>query len=654
MLYNLSRLVEFDLCAIIILFAVLITLFFRRILRTGADRYLVWIVLILILTTLLDFTAEMFGSVIPAKPEYYWLRNFVCYSYFFLRNIHAPVYLLYIIKTSETWHMLVSKKILVLIGVLPFIVATTALFSNLFTHQIFTINEELRYTRGPNISILYLCNGLYMAMGISMLVSYKKLFRKDKFYSLVAMYPLNVVAVIIQVLMPKLLVEMLAASLAVLFIVMTLRDEEGMRDPILGVMNYRSFNADMKRLLFVQKPVSVILVNILNWKSVFSILGNENAIILLRRMKEKLEEIFKKHRFDQTIYYLEQGYFAIVDDRASPENVQAAAEAIDEFILEDTVINQIYLELNAAICCMKCPADFNKYPDFLKYVEDFRKYVTDTKGVAYVKDIIADKDFLLKNELNEIITNAIMNKSFTMYYQPIYSAEKKAYVSAEAFIRLETEKYGFIPPSQFIEEAERSGAIHQIWDILIEDVCSFIAKNELRVIGFEHIDINISEVQFMETDFADKIAKCLKKYKINPSMLAFELKETAIMNTQPAFTRNLKKLAELGINFSLDDYGTGTSNIYRISQLPVSVIKIDRQFIEKTAAEQSDGILENTIALIKGTGMKALAEGVEGEETAKLLTSMGCDFLQGYYYSKPLSKEDFMEKFRSFNADELF
>ena len=236
----------------------------------------------------------------------------------------------------------------------------------------------------------------------------------------------------------------------------------------------------------------------------------------------------------------------------------------------------------------------------------------------------------------------------------VFAFKKKGYVSAEAFIRLQTEKYGFIPPAQFIEEAERSGAIHQIWDILIEDVCSFIAKNELRVIGFEHIDINISEVQFMETDFADKIAKCLKKYKISPSMLAFELKETALMNTQPAFKRNLKRLAELGINFSLDDYGTGTSNIYRISQLPVSVIKIDQQFIEKTAAEQNDGILENTIALIKGTGMKALAEGVEEEETAKLLTSMGCDFLQGYYYSKPLSKEDFMEKFRSFNADELF
>ena len=224
MLYNLSRLVDFDLCAIIILIVVLITLFFRGILKTGADRYLVWIVLMALMTTLLDFTAELFGSVIPAKPEYYWLRNLVCYSYFFLRNLHAPVYLLYIIKTSEIWHLLVSKKILVVLGVLPFAVATTALFSNLFTHQIFIINDELRYIRGPNISILYLCNGLYMAMGISLLVSYKKLFRQDKFYSLVAMYPLNVTAVIVQVLMPKLLVEMLAVSLAILFIVITLRD----------------------------------------------------------------------------------------------------------------------------------------------------------------------------------------------------------------------------------------------------------------------------------------------------------------------------------------------------------------------------------------------------------------------------------------------
>ena len=187
----------------------------------------------------------------------------------------------------------------------------------------------------------------------------------------------------------------------------------------------------------------------------------------------------------------------------------------------------------------------------------------------------------------------------------------------------------------------------------MDDVCRFVSKNELRVIGFEHIDINISEVQFMETDFADKIAKSLKKYKIAPSMLSFELKETAVMNIQPAFKRNLNKLTELGIGFSLD-YGTGSSNMCRISQLPVSIIKIDRQFIEKTSSELGNGILKNTISLIQGAGMKVLAEGVETEDMAELLSGMGCDFIQGYYYSKPLSKDAFMEKFRSFSVEELF
>ena len=654
MVPTLNRLVDFDLCAIIILIVVLFTLLFRRILNTGRDRHMVGIVLIMLLTTVLDFVAELFGPVIPAVPENYWIRNFVCYSYFFLRNLHAPVYLLYIVRTSETWHMLTTRKAPIIIGMIPFAVATITLFSNLFTHKVFTISEQLQYARGSKLSIIYFCNGLYMAMGISTLVTYRKLFRRDKFYALVAMYPLNMAAVIIQIIWPKFLVEMLAVSLAILLVVMTLRDEEGMRDPILGVMNYRSFNADMKRLLYVQKPVNIILVNIVNWKEVFSILGKEKAIILLRQMKMKFEEIFRNHKFNQTIYYLEQGFFAVVDDSATPKNFQAAAEDIDSFILEDTVIDQIYIELNSAICCVKCPSDFDKYPDFQKFVEDFSKYVKDTKGVATVKDIVEDEDFLLKNELSEIIANAIMDKSFTMFYQPIFSAEKNAFVSAEAFIRLKTEKYGYIQPSLFIEEAERSGAIHQIWDIVLDDVCRFISKNELRVIGFEHIDINISEVQFMETDFADKIEKCIKKYKIAPSMFSFELKETAMMNVQPAFTRNLKKLTDLGIGFSLDDYGTGSSNMCRISQLPVTVIKMDKEFIEKTSSNLDNGILKNTIMLIKNAGMKALAEGVETEETAELLSGMGCDFLQGYYYSKPLSKEDFMAKFHSFSVEELF
>lgn len=654
MLTDLRRVVDFDLCAMIILIIVFITLLFRRIVKIGSDRYLIWIVIVLFFTTLLDFTAELFGTVIPASPDLYGLRCFVCYAYNFLRNLHAPLYLFYVIKASDIEHSVFSNKPLVFLGLLPFSVATVALFANFFTGDIFRISDQLIYSRGPKISILYFCNGIYVAMSVSVLVTYRKLFSKEKFFALVSMYPMNITAIAIQILFPKLLLEMLAAALAVLFIVIEIRSNEEMQDQILGVFNYRSFNADTKKILYVKKPVNVVLVNLLNWKSIYSMLGNENCIVLLRRFKNKLEEIFKSNQMEANIYYLEQGFFVAIDGESSPETVWKAAEAVDEYILEDTVINQIFLELNAAICCIRCPNDIDKYPDFLKFVDNFRKCVTDTKGVASVKDIVNNRDFRLRNALSEIIATAIMNKSFKMYYQPIYSTEKNAFVAAEAFIRLEHDTYGFIPPSLFIAEAEASGSIHQIWDIIIEDICSFVSKNELRVIGFEHIDINISEIQFMETDFSEKLERALRKYKLSPSMLAFELKESAMMNEQPAFLRNIKRLDALGIRFSLDDYGTGTSNMCRISKLPVSVIKMDRQFITKTVSDLSDGILKNTITLIKEAGMKTLAEGIEDKETAELLTKMGCDYLQGYYYSKPLSKEHFMEKFRSFSADELF
>ena len=651
---NLSRLVDFDLCAMVIYVVALVSLVFRRVSRVGADRYLFLIILGLLLTTIMDFTAEMFGVYIPAKPEYRVFRCFVCYAYFFLRDVHAPIYLLYIIKAADTGHLFFKRKLLVIIGSIPLAIATITLFSNLFTGQVFTIDENLKYSRGDAISVIYFCNGIYMAMGVSLLVSCKKLFPREKFYALLAMYPLNLVAVVIQLLFPKLLVEMLAAALASLWLLVTSRTDEEMKDPILGVFNYRGFNLEMKKYLYVKKPINVLLVNILNWKLVYSVLGNENSIILLRRLKSKFVEILERNKVRTNIFYLEQGFFAVIDDHARFENVKSAAGEIDEYILEDTVINQILVELNSAICCVRCPSDIDKYPDFLKFIENFRKYVTDTKGVALVDDVMKDKEFLLKNELSDIIADAIMNKSFKLTYQPIYSSEKNAFVSAEAFIRLETEKYGLIPTAQFIAEAERSGAIHQIWDILIEDVCHFVSKNELKVIGFERIDINISEVQFLESDFAEKMEKCLKKYKVSPSMFAFELKETAMMNELSAFVRNMKKLSDMGITFALDDYGTGTSNICKISQLPVSVIKLDRKFIQETSSNIENGILKNSITLLKNAGMKVLAEGVETKATADLLVELGCDYLQGYYYSKPLSKEDFMDKFRSMSADELF
>ena len=186
---------------------VLITLLFRRVVKNGSDKYLKGIVIVIFITTVTDFlaaflaNAEMFG--VKVSDSTYILSIVLNYLYFFLRSLHAPIYLIYVIKTSDTWHTLMSNKPVVLIGIAPFVVATIALFSNLFTNNIFTINPEtLQYSRGSRISILYACNGIYMAMGVSMLVSYRRLFQKEKFFALVAMYPFTVTAILIQILFP--------------------------------------------------------------------------------------------------------------------------------------------------------------------------------------------------------------------------------------------------------------------------------------------------------------------------------------------------------------------------------------------------------------------------------------------------------------------
>ena len=191
--------------------------------------------------------------------------------------------------------------------------------------------------------------------------------------------------------------------------------------------------------------------------------------------------------------------------------------------------------------------------------------------------------------------------------------------------------------------AEKTGIILRIGEFVFESVCKTLSEINLEECGIEKIDVNLSVTQCMQEILAEQILTIRKMYKVPTSVINMEITETAMAHTPEVLLKNIQKLVDAGIEFSLDDYGSGYSNMNYMLSIPFSMIKIDKGIVWTAAKnERAYLALKSTISMISDLGMSVLAEGVETEEQAKWLTELGCDYLQGFYFAKPMPKQEFI------------
>lgn len=262
--------------------------------------------------------------------------------------------------------------------------------------------------------------------------------------------------------------------------------------------------------------------------------------------------------------------------------------------------------------------------------------------------VFASTDILEKRrreiEITQAVSNAITNSSFKVYFQPIYSLKEKRYTKMEALVRLIDENLGFIPPDEFIPIAEKNGDILAIGEIVLEKVCAFIEEYHPEDYGIKSIHVNLSVVQCMQENIGIRLLNIIDKYKIPHGLIDFEITESTADNSSENLDKIMDDFNKKGIDFSLDDYGTGYSNQSNLMRYPYSIVKIDKSLVWACDSNPKAFIsLKHTIAMIKDLDMKVLAEGVETQHHIDFLEQIGCDFLQGYYYSRPLPVSELMD-----------
>lgn len=253
------------------------------------------------------------------------------------------------------------------------------------------------------------------------------------------------------------------------------------------------------------------------------------------------------------------------------------------------------------------------------------------------------------HEMNmlEKFEQAIAHREFVAYYQPKFDAKSKAIIGAEALVRWIDEKGSILMPGSFVELFEKNGLIQKLDFYMLETVCIF--QKRMKDAGKEMlpISVNFSRIHLFTSDFVDKIKKVVETYDIPKHLIEIECTETAITEDADLAKDILKKLRKEGFEIAMDDFGKGYSSLNALSMMDLDIVKLDSGFLSTnigTEKEKANKVIASIVTLVHGLSLKVTAEGVETKEQYEFLKDVGCDYIQGFYFSKPLPEELFIKK----------
>jgi diguanylate cyclase (GGDEF)-like protein/PAS domain S-box-containing protein len=256
--------------------------------------------------------------------------------------------------------------------------------------------------------------------------------------------------------------------------------------------------------------------------------------------------------------------------------------------------------------------------------------------------------------LNEIAVNklkiesslheAIQNEELQLHYQPKIESATGEIAGFEALLRWNSKHLGFVPPDQFIPVAEQSGQINEIGDWVLFNACKQIRSWLNQGFIVKPIAINISGVQLGQPKLPDRIKSVLEHFKLGVDMLEIELTESSLVNSVDKSFAILKQIRNMGIRVAMDDFGTGYSSFSYLKDMPLSCLKIDKSFVFDINKNDSvDKLVNSMVSIAHGLGLEVVAEGVEEKHQADYLTGLGCEYLQGYYFSRPIPPNEVVD-----------
>lgn len=625
----------FDFAAVCCLVVLLFTYKISKRLPELKNKLFATLVMICLASTISDIVAAELLNYKTA-PQILWIANIIYYFMCILMPTFYALYSVALVGQQEKLKTLRFK----LIFFLPLTIALILVAITPWTHLVFNITSDLVYIRGYGVDVLYVFMAYYIFLGSFYILRYGSLLGLYRRILTLSFIVGTLTSVFIQFFLSDLLVQQFGVAISLQMMFFALQNTDMVTDGSTGVLNVKSFAIMTDRAYRRNESFSIISVNLEDLDFLISTFGINNTDYVLKQIVGFFQTEFPQSR----IYRTRTDTFCLTFFDVTDSEVISFSEQIKHRFEVAWKKDNLIIKAHISQCIIHCPRDAENSED-----------IFDIIGAAFFDMRYRGKPLLMASEIDvstrkrfsyveDLVKSAITENRIEVYYQPLFSTEEQRIVGAEALVRMHDREGGFVSPEEFVPIAEQNGLILRIGEYVFEEVCRFMALNHIHKLGVDMIDINLSVAQCMQSKLAEDLVNILHDYNISSSLINLEITETVAAHTPELLHQNMEKLTNVGFACSLDDYGSGYANLNYILKLPFSIIKIDKEIVWSTFKDiHAHVVLTGIIDMMHKLNMKVVAEGVETEEMKEALTNLKVNYLQGYYFSRPVPGEKFLD-----------
>jgi diguanylate cyclase (GGDEF)-like protein len=383
-------------------------------------------------------------------------------------------------------------------------------------------------------------------------------------------------------------------------------------------------------------PVGLVLLDLDRFKEVNDTLGHHVGDQLLMVVAQRLASVLRPQ---DTVARLGGDEFALLLPGADGPSAVRAAERAREALAEPFVLDGLLVDVSASAGIAVSPEHGTAVDELMQHA-DVAMYLSKESGDVEVYEVARDRNSPGRLALLGELRRALEGGELELHYQPEADLATGQVVGVEALVRWRHPVRGLIAADEFVPLAERSGLIIPLTAWVLDAGLRQLAV--WRESGWKlGLAVNVTVKDLCAEELVERVAASLASYRVPAQALQLEVTEGSLFTDSPRARQTLKRLLALGVNLSLDDFGTGWSSLRQLRQLPVSEIKIDRSFVSRMVHDPRDkAIVSSVIDLGRGLGMRVVAEGVEDEQTWRELSAMGCHRGQGWWLSRPMPAQE--------------
>lgn len=482
------------------------------------------------------------------------------------------------------------------------------------------------FTYGPSVLLVYVFAITHIFSIIAVIIICRRKISKRRRFAVGLWVSLWIAAAVVQYLNNKLLVVGFASAIGMLIIFIIMENPESFRDRRTGCFNSYALSEFSHRLFETKTKFGLLEIRLKGSESDDDD-STESALKQAVSLAAAHKELFVFRNVNNLIII--------------SENVGLLKSFGDELL--DILDKKGKINKNLPSVFVENGENFIQMTELFQFLSFVNSSFTESTDKMYIADEKVINKYRERPLIEQEISNALSEDRVEVFLQPIFSNNAQNFTSAEALVRIRKPDGSLLRPDIFIPVAESSGQIIRLGERVFEKVCEFLKNSNAVELGIHYVEVNLSVVQCEMADLADRLIAIIEKYGVDANLINLEITESASVTSRAVLLKNMQKLIEYGFTFSLDDFGKGQSNLMYVVEMPVSIIKLDydmsKAFFNTPKAKQ---VVRAVVSMAHGMNLKLVAEGIETAEEIDGMYKENIDYIQGYYYSRPLPMNEFL------------